>query len=105
MYELFKLGATGGGLDLQGFTKIIEEVSEGNVGNPDIELTFKFLPKNKTGKVSFQTFEEVFRSEVPTNAEFETKVIRSVRQWMYDNNLSSEMAFDTLCRSAGRFIE
>ena len=79
MYELFKLGATCGGLDLQGFIKIIEEVSEGNVGNADIETTFKYLSKNKTGKVSFQTFEEVFRSEVPTNAEFETKVIRSVR--------------------------
>lgn len=42
---------------------------------------------------------------MPTNAEFETHVIRTVRQWMYDNNLSSEMAFDTLCRSAGKFIE
>ena len=37
--------------------------------------------------------------------EFETKVIRTVRQWMFNNRLSSEMAFDTLCRSAGRFIE
>lgn len=42
---------------------------------------------------------------MPTSAEFETKVIRTVRQWMYNNRLSSEMAFDTLCRSAGRFIE
>lgn len=53
MYELFKEGATGGALDAQGFTKIIDVISEGNVGSADIEQTFKLLPKNKNGKVSF----------------------------------------------------
>lgn len=32
-------------------------------------------------------------------------VIRKVREWMFQNKLSSEIAFDALCRSAGRFVE
>lgn len=32
-------------------------------------------------------------------------VIRKVREWMFQNKLSSEIAFEALCRSAGRFIE
>jgi len=55
--------------------------------------------------VLFQTFEEAFRSEAPTAEEFESIVIRKVREWMFQNKLSSEIAFDALCRSAGRFVE
>jgi hypothetical protein len=43
------------------------------------------VKKNKNGKISFQTFEETFKSEVPTSAEFETKVVRTVREWMFKN--------------------
>jgi hypothetical protein len=105
LYELFKEGATGGALDLDGFSKVFEVASEGSLKKAEIEAAFKAVAKNKNGKISFQTFEETFKSEVPTSGEFETKVIRTVRQWMYNNQLSSEMAFDTLCRSAGRYIE
>ena len=105
LYELFKVGAAGGALDFDGFAKVCETVSDGNMMKQDIQDAFKAITKNKNGKVSFQTFEETFKSEVPTSMEFETKVIRSVRQWMFNNHLSSEMAFDTLCRSAGRFVE
>jgi len=105
LYELFKEGATGGALDLEGFIKVFETASEGSLTRDDIESAFKAVAKNKNGKISFQTFEETFKSEIPTSGEFETKVIRTVRQWMYNNRLSSEMAFDTLCRVSGRFIE
>lgn len=66
---------------------------------------FKSLVKNRNDKVTFQTFEEAFRSEEPTSTEFETDVIRKVREWMFRNKLSSEIAFDGLCRSAGRYVE
>lgn len=105
LYELFKEGAMGGALDFDGFAHICDVVSEGSLTKQEIETAWKAVPKTKGGKISFQTFEETFKSETPTSAEFETKVIRTVRQWMYNSRLSSEMAFDTLCRAAGRFIE
>ena len=85
LYELFKEGATGGALDLEGFSKVFEVASEGSLTKADIEAAFKAVAKNKNGKISFQTFEETFKSEVPTSGEFETKVIRTIRQWMYNN--------------------
>ena len=105
LYELFKTGMTGNSCDLEGFEAIINEVSGGCVPQCDIELCFKYLPKNRNAKLSFQTFEETFRSEIPSGMEFETKVIRKLREWMYQNNLSSELAFDALCRATGRFVE
>ena len=96
---------TGKALDEEGFTTIVNEISRNGLSEEEITLVFKSLPKNRNDKVSFQTFEEVFRSEEPTSAEFETVVIRKVREWMFQNKLSSEIAFDSLCRSAGRFTE
>jgi len=104
LYDMFKLGMTGNSLDLDGLKRIVSEL---NCGMPDDEVTlvFKSLPKNRNDKVSFQHFEEAFRSEEPTSEEFETVVIRKVREWMFKNKLSSEIAFDALCRSAGRFVD
>jgi Ca2+-binding EF-hand superfamily protein len=79
LYDLFKEGATGGALDLDGFSKVFEVISEGSLKKAEIEAAFKAVAKNKNGKISFQTFEETFKSEVPTSGEFETKVIRTVR--------------------------
>jgi len=79
LYDWFKEGATGGALDLDGFSKVFEVISEGSLKKAEIEAAFKAVAKNKNGKISFQTFEETFKSEVPTSGEFETKVIRTVR--------------------------
>lgn len=105
MYEIFKLGMTGNSLDAEGFSDILAEVGRDCISGEEINLVFKSLPKNRSDKVTFQTFEEVFRSEEPTSSEFQTIVIRKVREWMFKNKLSSEIAFDSLCRSAGRFVE
>ena len=83
LYELFKNGMTGNSLDLEGFSRIISDISGDCVPTADIALCFKYLPKNKHGKVSFQIFEETFKSEVPSGLEFETIVIRKLREWMY----------------------
>ncbi len=103
LYDLFKIGMTGNALDLEGLLRIVSEL---NCGLPEDEVTlvFKSIPKNKNDKISFQCFEEAFRSEEPSSEEFETVVIRKVREWMFKNKLSSEIAFDALCRSAGRFV-
>ena len=74
---------TGKALDEEGFTTIVNEISRSGLSEEEITLVFKSLPKNRNDKVSFQTFEEVFRSEEPTSAEFETVVIRKVREWMF----------------------
>lgn len=74
--------------------------------SPDeVSLVFKHLPRNRNERVAFQAFEEAFRSQVPTSEEFESVVVRKVREWMFLNKLSSEIAFDALCRTAGRFFE
>jgi len=76
LYEIFKIGMSGQSLDLEGFTKIVSQCSEDLVPEYDAQLAFSALSKNKHGKVTFDTFEKAFRSEVPTSTEFETKVIR-----------------------------
>ena len=53
LYEIFKAGMTGNALDCEGLSRIIGEVSGGCVPEQDIELCFKYLPKNRHGKVSF----------------------------------------------------
>ena len=40
---------------------------------------------------------------MPTGLDFETKVVRQVREWMHRNSLSAELAFDSLCRSVGHY--
>ena len=72
LYELFKVGMTGSSLDLEGFKRIISEVGGGCVPDSDMELCFQGLAKNRAGKISFQTFEETFKSEIPSGLEFET---------------------------------
>ena len=105
LYEIFKIGMTGSSLDEEGFAHIVAEVGRDCISEEEVKLVFKSLVKNRNDKVTFQTFEEVFRSEEPTGAEFQTVIIRKVREWMFKNKLSSEIAFDSLCRSAGRFVE
>ena len=105
LYEIFKIGMTGTSLDEEGFIHIVAEIGRDSISEQEVKLVFKSLVKNRNDKVSFQTFEEAFRSEEPTSSEFQTVVIRKVREWMFKNKLSSEIAFDSLCRSAGRFVE
>jgi len=105
LYEIFKIGMTGNSMDSEGFWTIVSEVGRDCISQDEITLVFKSLVKNRNDKVTFQTFEEAFRSEEPTSTEFETVVVRKVREWMFKNKLSSEIAFDSLCRSAGRFVE
>ena len=55
--------------------------------------------------MTFEKFEKRFKSDAPTNdKDFKTKVIRHVREWMFRNNLSSENAFDALCRTVGKHL-
>jgi len=103
IYELYKVGG-GQSLDSEGFERIVQEINCG-FSEEETRLVFKSLAKNRNDRVLFQTFEEAFRSEAPTSEEFESVVIRKVREWMFNNKLSSEIAFDALCRSAGRFME
>lgn len=105
LYELFKVGQTGTSLDYEGFHRVVSYASNGNVDSELIDQVFKSLLKNRNGKVLFQTFEEAFRSEEPTSMEFETVIIRKVREWMFRNKLSAEMAYESLVRSAGRYID
>jgi len=53
LYELFKEGATGGALDLDGFNKVFEIASDNSLKKADIETVFKAVAKNKNGKISF----------------------------------------------------
>jgi Ca2+-binding EF-hand superfamily protein len=105
LYELFRTGdASRKTLDLSAFKGIIDFASKGNVAAGDAETAFSHLVHG-TGEMTFEVFERAFRSEVPTGVEFETVVIRRVREWMFRNRLSSEMAFESLCRASGRFSE
>jgi len=106
LFELYKMGNPNAKtLDLDQFTNIVNECSDGHFNTSDIETVFMYMCHSLGGAMSFDVFEKNFRSEVPTGVEFETVVVRKVRSWMYKNRLSSEMAFDAFCRSTGNFVE
>lgn len=71
-------------MELDGFMRILNEVSEGNFVIKDAESIFKSISKN--GKMTFEQFNKNFKSETPNNLEMETKVIRQIREWMFLNN-------------------
>jgi hypothetical protein len=71
-------------MELDGFIRILNEVSEGNFVIKDAESIFKSISKN--GKMTFEQFNKNFKSETPNNLEMETKVIRQIREWMFLNN-------------------
>ena len=71
-------------MELDGFIRILNEVSEGNFVIKDAESIFKSI--SKTGKMTFEQFNKNFKSETPNNLEMETKVIRQIREWMFLNN-------------------
>ena len=71
-------------MELDGFIRILNEVSEGNFVIKDAESIFKSISKN--GKMTFEQFNKNFKSETPNNLEMETKVIRQIRELMFLNN-------------------
>jgi len=101
LYDLFKIGICGHQVDSAGFRRIIDEVGGSGISESDCDLAFKLVSINN--KITFDQFEKRFKSEVPNGLEFETKVVRQVREWMFRSNLSSELAFDGLCRSVACF--
>lgn len=106
IYELFKVGCvTGKKLDIGGFTKIVNDCSAGSWSSEDIEVAFVYLCYSTEAGMSFEVFEKNFKSDVPSGVEFETVVVRKIRSWMFRNRLSSEMAFDSFCRSTGHFVD
>jgi hypothetical protein len=57
-------------MELDGFMRILNEVSEGNFVIKDAESIFKSISKN--GKMTFEQFNKNFKSETPNNLEMET---------------------------------
>ena len=55
--------------------------------------------------MTFQVFDKNFKSVVPTSLEMETKVIRTIREWMFLNNMSAETTYDALCRTQQKTID
>lgn len=65
---------------------------------------FKHVSKGRDS-ISYQEFEKTFKSEVPKGAEWETTVIRKIRDWMIKNGLSSETVFDMFLNVTGKIIK
>jgi len=61
----------------------VEEVSGGKISAEDIDAAWFHVVRN--GRITFEQFETTFKSDVPTGLDFETKVIRQVREWMFKN--------------------
>ena len=52
--------------------------------------------------MTFEIFSKAFNNDVPNTLEMETKVIRTVREWMFKTSMSAEAAFDAFCKANGR---
>lgn len=106
MIELFKIGISSQGsgktVDREGFQKIINEVGAGKIKPEDIDVVWSNITGLK-GLLNFDQFESCLASDPTNGINCETQVIRNVRDWMHRNSLSSETAFDALCRSVGKF--
>ena len=83
LFELFRVGMSGKYLDQEGLHRIVDETSGGKIAANDIDTAW--LHVSRAGRITFDQFETAFKSEVPTGLDFETKVIRQVREWMYKN--------------------
>lgn len=88
-------------MDRDDFVRIATELSQGSFTAQDAELVFCHIVKS--GKMTFDNFDRNFKSVAPTGLDMETKIIRTVREWMFLKNLSAEGAFDTLCRSTQKY--
>lgn len=42
---------------------------------------------------------------MPAGGDWETKVIRNIREWMFKNSLSSETTFDLFLKNTGRIVQ
>jgi len=91
-------------LKVDNFWYLLKKVCSGAIKETESNLVFYEITKNQEN-MTFEKFEHRFKSEVPTNdRDFKTKVIRHIREWMFRNNLSSENAFDALCRAVGMHL-
>lgn len=106
--EIFKVGinAQGSGktVDREGFTKIVNEIGASQIKSEDIDQMWQSLTGRK-GLLTYDQFEGAMASDPTNEINNETEVIRLCRDWMHRNGLSSEPAFDALCRSVGKFHE
>lgn len=105
LFDLFRMVVNFDGkhVDKQGFLELCAQLSNNNF---NVEETGQvFMSNAKGGKMTFEIFHKTFNPEIPNTLEMETKVIRTVREWMFKNNLSAEKAFDAFCKANGRFQE
>lgn len=81
----------------------MQSVSGGSYPADNAITVFNSLASR--GRMTFETFEKNFKSKIPNPLEMDTKVIRKVREWMFLNKMSAEMAFDSFCRIVGRHTD
>jgi hypothetical protein len=67
-------------------------------------MCYLFCSKGKDS-LSFKDFENNFKSDLPKGGYWETMAIRTLRDWIFKNNLSSETCFEMFLKMTGRHLQ
>lgn len=76
------------------------------MSDQDIEALFERVAIGKTkDRLTYKDFEDNFSHSIPTtgNIQSETLIIQKVREWMFQRQYNTKIAFDRLCRCVDRF--
>lgn len=73
------------------------------MSDSDIASVFNYIAKGKR-EITYKDFENAFKWDLPAGGDWETIIIRSIREWMFKNGFSSEIAFEHLLRKTNKII-
>ena len=105
LFQLYRQCCSLGRLESEGFQTLLQGLG---LEEHDIETVFrKYADSDDKKSLSYQTFEKVFKLEVPNPGShaMEVSVIKKVREWMFNKQYPSNGAFERLIRSVDRFSE
>jgi hypothetical protein len=104
IYEIFNEAKLGSTVDFDGFNKVVQTYSNSNVNEDEIRSAFKYISKGKP-VLSYADFDKIFKWDLPAGGEWETRVIRTIREWMFKNSLSSETLFNLLLKNSNKLLQ
>ena len=105
LYQLFKINNGGNFLDFEQFKGIVDMFSNSGLDPEDIRDVFDKLSSGlMKDRLSFKDFEDGFKMEIPKpgSTSSEIKVLKKVREWMFQRQMPTSSAFERLVRSSDR---
>ena len=105
LYQLFKINNGGNSLDFDQFRGIVDMFSNSALDPEDIQAVFDKLSSGMMkDRLTYKDFEDGFKMDVPKpgSTTSEIKILKKVREWMFQRQMPTSSAFERLVRSSDR---